>query len=349
MKQDEHAKWVKRKKKLCAKRKKSKKKKKQYYTKLYVIGNGFDLHHGILSSYLNFKDFLKENDPDVYCLVETYLGNDYEFWSDFEENLALLDEDKILDYASKYLVSCGAEDWSDANHHDYQYEIKKIIEPLIRGLKQNFIDWVFQMEIQQNKNQMLDLEGDSQFLSFNYTSTLEKLYKINNSNIKHIHGKVINSDSDLIVGHDYKKPNNKPDLNKIRRESGEEAYDEYLEELSGKDVRVSEGNDIINSYFTDTYKPTSDIIEENKAFFNKMKNIKEVIIIGHSLGKVDIPYFEKIFKSINNSNVKWTVTYHKEKEILEHQEALKKIGIKDKQINVVKMDYFYPSEGVLFA
>ena len=163
------------------------------------------------------------------------------------------------------------------------------------------------------------------------------------------HGKVINSDSDLILGHDYKKPTSRPDLNIIRSKFGEGAYNEYLEELSSDDVRVTEGNDIINSYFTSTYKPTSDIIKENKAFFNKMKNIKEVIIIGHSLGKVDLPYFEEIYKRINNSKVKRIVTYYKEEEILKHRQFLKNLGVKDKQINIVKMDYFYPTRGVLFA
>ena len=343
--QDRYQRWVKYKKRVRAKRRKSKKKKNQCYTKLYVIGNGFDLHHGIQSSYFNFKDFLEENDPDVINVVDTYLGNIEDFWWNFEKSLAYLDEDQILDHTSNYLVSYGADDWSDANHHDSQYEINRIIESLTRGLKQNFIDWVLQIEIKHKKNQLLDLEKNSLFLSFNYTSTLEKLYQINN--INHIHGKAI--DSDLILGHDYKKPDNKPDLEKIRRELGEEVYNEYLEELSEDDVRVTEGRDIINSYFTDTYKPTSDIIKENKAFFAKMKTIGEIIIIGHSLEDVDMPYFEEIFKSIHNSNSKWTVSYHDEKHIPKHRQALKNIGVKNEQINNVRMDYFYPTEGVLFG
>ena len=349
MKQDRHQQWVKHKKRLRAKRRKSKKKKKQSYMKLYVIGNGFDLHHVIQSSYFNFKDFLEENDPEVYNVVDKYLGNVENFWWNFEKNLAFLDEDQILDHALNYLVSYGADDWSDANHHDYQYEINEITEPLTSGLKQNFVDWILQIEIQYKKNQMLDLDKESLFFSFNYTSTLEKLYQIKNVNIKYIHGKAINSDSDLILGHDYKKTNNKPDLEKIRRELGEEVYNEYLEELGGEDVRVTEGYDIINSYFTDTYKPTSDIIKENKAFFMKMKNINEIIILGHSLEEVDIPYFEKIFKSVDNSKVKWIVSYHNEEDIPKHRQTLKNIGIKDKQINNVRMDYFYPTKGVLFG
>lgn len=349
MKQDRYRQWVKCKKRLRAKRRKSKKKKKQCYTKLYVIGNGFDLHHGIQSNYSDFKDFLEKNDPNVFNVVDTYLGNIENFWWDFEKKLACLDEDKILDHALNFLVSYGADSWSDANHHDYQYEISRIIDPLTTGLKQNFMDWILQIEIQHKKNQMLNLEKESLFLSFNYTSTLEKLYQMKNANIKHIHGKAINSDSDLILGHDYKKPNNKPDLEKKQRELGEEVYNEYLEELNGEDVRVIEGYDIINSYFTGTYKPTSDIIKENKAFFAKMRNVDEIIILGHSLGDVDIPYFEKRFKSVDNSRAKWTISYHNEKHIPRHRQVLKNIGIKDKQINNVRMDHFYPTKGILFG
>ena len=135
----------------------------------------------------------------------------------------------------------------------------------------------------------------------------------------------------------------------MRRELGEEVYNEYLEELSKEDVRVTEGYDIINSYFTDTYKPTNDIIKENKAFFAKMKGINNIIVLGHSLENVDIPYFEKIFKSIDNTRAKWTISYHSEKDIAKHRQALKNIGIKDEQINNVRMDYFYPTKGILFS
>ncbi len=40
---------------------------------LYIIGNGFDLHHGISSSYNGFKKFVKENEVELYELIGKYL------------------------------------------------------------------------------------------------------------------------------------------------------------------------------------------------------------------------------------------------------------------------------------
>lgn len=47
--------------------------------------------------------------------------------------------------------------------------------------------------------------------------------------------------------------------------------------------------DRVSIYFNTTLKRTSNIIYENTEFFNSLSNVDEVIIIGHSLNKVDMP------------------------------------------------------------
>lgn len=44
-------------------------------TTLYVIGNGFDLAHGVPSSYSKFRDWLGRR-SDLRETLETYIGND---------------------------------------------------------------------------------------------------------------------------------------------------------------------------------------------------------------------------------------------------------------------------------
>ena len=55
---------------------------------LYVIGNGFDIHHRIPSSYKNFRTWLEDNDPDMLSRMDEVLGlcTD-EWWNEFETNL----------------------------------------------------------------------------------------------------------------------------------------------------------------------------------------------------------------------------------------------------------------------
>jgi len=78
--------------------------------RLYIIGNGFDMHHGIKSSYWDFG--------------------------------------KLTDFLPSY----GADDWSDSGHHDYQYEVGRVVEALSRTLLSHFSDWIRQLAIPTSKD-----------------------------------------------------------------------------------------------------------------------------------------------------------------------------------------------------
>lgn len=41
---------------------------------LYIIGNGFDLHHEINSSYKDFQEWMYENNPDVIEKADEIYG-----------------------------------------------------------------------------------------------------------------------------------------------------------------------------------------------------------------------------------------------------------------------------------
>lgn len=74
--------------------------------KIYIIGNGFDLHHKLLSRYSHFYDYLK-NDRNSIEIIRTFdcfinLSNDK--WSNFEEDIALLNEKSFIDYYKDELL-----------------------------------------------------------------------------------------------------------------------------------------------------------------------------------------------------------------------------------------------------
>jgi hypothetical protein len=192
---------------------------------LYIIGNGFDIYHGVKSRPSHFKDYVEKNEKTLFEALEEYF-NTAELWSDFEETLANIDAEKIVDDASKFLVSYGAEDWSDAYHHDYQYEIQKSINVVTITLKEHFSNWILSLDIPNIVK--LKIPPSSIYLTFNYTDTLERNYKIPSSKIIYIHNKAFDEMSTLILGHSRKPiPDNSLNNNV---------------DYQDQDVRVAEGN-----------------------------------------------------------------------------------------------------------
>ena len=116
------------------------------------------------------------------------------------------------------------------------------------------------------------------------------MYCIDPDNIKHIHGYVKNKNEELVIGHCNQKAIS------YALEKKKEA------EVNFVDFAVSTF-DRVSKYFNTTLKRTSNIIYENTEFFNSLSNVDEVIIIGHSLNKVDMPYFEKVLKETNGNKI----------------------------------------------
>lgn len=287
--------------------------------KLYIIGNGFDLYHGIPSGYWNFREYVELVDNDLYEELNTYFNPD-DLWSDFESTLEHLDTDEIVDYAMNFLESYSHPDWSDSMHHDYQYELERKISIVTVSLKRHFTDWILSLEIKNHNNaNEFGLDENARFINFNYTRTLEVIYNISTKNIFHIHNKAIDKDSLLILGHSR----NPADIASFNDVQG----------IEDQDVRITEGNEILDNYFVETYKQSEQIIDENKGYFDSLNEIEEIVIIGHSLSEVDKKYFEHIATKINADNVTWKVSYHSKDKIEENTKLLVDCGINESLIS----------------
>lgn len=99
--------------------------------KLVIIGNGFDLFHGLPTKYSRFKDYLEKNYNSFFATLSKYFPNDL-LWSSFEEALAELDYSEIEDENSCYLIGYGDENWRDSANHDYQYMIEESLSFAIK-------------------------------------------------------------------------------------------------------------------------------------------------------------------------------------------------------------------------
>lgn len=336
--------------------------------RLYVIGNGFDLFHGIESKYSDFQNYVSAEDDNLYESLEKYFSSD-ELWSDFEGTLAYLDVDTIKDEAEESLVSYSDDDWSDSYHHEYQYIIQRVIDAVTIDLKKAFTKWILELKIPDTiGDKKLELQTNARYLTFNYTPTLECLYKIPSSNILHIHNKAVDINSTLILGHSRKL---KEEREAEEREAEERELDE-ADNINGNvtihqnksesesdsgdddnnyddneyyqdddiDVRVVEGDAILDAYFENTYKNTQMVILEHIDFFFGLKNIEEIYVLGHSLSYVDLRYFQEIVKNININTVQWKVSYYGDRQKEEHQKVLTALGIPQNLILLENMNNF---------
>lgn len=101
------------------------------------------------------------------------------------------------------------------------------------------------------------------------------------------------------------------------------------------DVRVWEANEIIDNYFNSTYKKTQEIIRKNNHFFKSLKSVKNVLVLGHSMSKVDFPYFKKIIDCIDKEKTRWKISVRNPEDLESRKDSVKDLGI---NLNLVEFD-----------
>jgi len=262
--------------------------------KLYIIGNGFDLQHGIPSEYRDFKKFVREHDFGLLKAIENYLPTVRKDWKDLESALAEIDVGSIIDDLEHFMTPYGDDDWGDSGHHDFQYEVGRVIECLSIELRQRFGQWIRQVPIPTPATalrRLQTIDPTDRFLTFNYTLTLQKLYGVPDTHVLHIHGRANLPDDDLVLGHAW---------NPQERQSLNDRPD--IEEI---DTRLMEAHGILDKYFSATFKPSARLIQENRPFFERLTNLEEVCVHGHSLSKVDELYFHALLAIPDISSARW--------------------------------------------
>ncbi|WP_222411876.1 AbiH family protein, partial [Yersinia aldovae] len=146
------------------------------------------------------------------------------------------------------------------------------------------------------------------------TNTLQQIYSIPDSQIKHIHGNCF-YDDDLRLGHDFKAG---VSLN--------------LSAGPDQDTRIAEAYDSIDDFFGTTFKPVNEIINEESNYFLSLKDVDEVYVLGHSLASVDGIYFNKIKESIK-PHAQWKVALYRDSKRVEQKSGhLEDYGINSSNI-----------------
>ncbi len=267
---------------------------------LYIIGNGFDLHHGINSSYRDFREWLSENNCDLINRIDEIYGNcDNDWWSDFENQLASLD---AIRYGGEIAFENQPDLMSehcDRTWNDAEIEVEHQLENLYSELREYFHDWIVQLNPPSNLRK-INLEiHEAFFINFNYTKTLEDLYGINSSRVLHIHG-CVDYNEYFIFGHGKSYD----ELQRINSNSIK--IPEPPENLSSEDLaQFYEDNAGYSQEFHEELatnaairgvasqrKPVADLIKKYETYFESIIDVNNIHVYGLSLSEVDLPYLK---------------------------------------------------------
>lgn len=247
---------------------------------LFIIGNGFDLHHGLHTSTLDFCEILssKEIHGDVDDAYEVF--NNYGIdWCEYEKSLSQLDLDEIEDqslsmpnYMSDHEYDRADTIWYMNKHlRSLRLAIKECLDEMVESANE---------ELYETKIRIKNVfkKGDS-IISFNYTSTLEELYETKDIPILHIHGYFDHNES-LLFG--YKEG-----------EHAKEYRKQYLDPLDDNhDYYVDTQRESIVGFYESLRKELQ--LKKIEDFLKDIEEIDQVCVMGHSMSDVDSEYMELI-------------------------------------------------------
>lgn len=313
---------------------------------LYIIGNGFDLHHHIPSNYSDFKEWLKENDIDTLCKIEEILETDEpKWWNEFETNLGkpfavkLYTESIAFQNQPNYL----SDDYRDRDLYVAESEVEYELGGLINDLKSDFQEWASQLPTGDG-GLVVELEiSNSMFLTFNYSLTLEKLYCIPTDRVIHIHGDARDKGS-IVVGHGRDFGSYRNDLEDVFPEPQDdlptEEYEQWFEKAADRyldDYSTSRAKDAATSAVMNIRKNVSDIIAKNREFFQSLNDIRIIHIYGFSFAEVDIPYLIEVFKSVDMKGIILEISYFSDNDKKKAETFCAQLNLTDKQVSLIKL------------
>lgn len=270
--------------------------------KLFIIGNGFDIAHNLPTKFdPDFKNIAQKYEQGIFWNL--YQSRENNIWSDFENLLGCPDFNTLEEIFYGYEPDYLSDRESDRNSIIDQVELNGKLQDALYKFADNAELFLSNIHKITFIEQILDPSG--YYISFNYTHTLEKIYKIPYEHILHIHGEV--GEHNLKLG--YPKGNFTPEKYIYDpRKKGRGPYikidiEDYTEGINDYYIRTAYTKliDKCKSYYKEIR------IDFLKAFLNQNQYIfEEIIVYGHSCA-IDFDYFSFINKKYSNAYWKFYV------------------------------------------
>lgn len=273
---------------------------------LFIIGNGFDLWHELTTSYREFYSLY----ADYLDAQENYFPTPRygeELWSDFESALGEFDESALIE--ENDLMDFSGDDFPTQQLYGLEDAVLNFGEEFVNTITSHFTEWVKSTDLTHAEIQMAFPSG-AQFISFNYTSTLQTVYQVPESNILHIHGAVAHN-TRLVFGHSQAVMDSDPSV------------DTYYSDA------INNGRQVLK-YLK---KPVDDVTAKTlEPWLDNNDGFSKIIIIGHSLNEIDMPYFKTILNAFPNAY--WKCYSYSAHEASAHETRLLDIGVSQSLLKV---------------
>jgi hypothetical protein len=289
---------------------------------LYLIGNGFDLHNDLKTSYADFHSYLIENNKELEKQIYQYFDlseNQNFLWMDFENNLSTFDTESFFETYDHIDVMSDSFKISEA--YGLSDEIEQETTGLIDSITDAFTEWVQSIEIPEKKIPNIFTAGAA-YITFNYTDTLEKLYGVQRQDILYIHGSATQY-TELIFGHGENS------------ESGDQ--DELDQDGNSNRTMLTDARNAAQYPLHALFKDTDAVLKRHTDFFNGLSDVEVIYVLGHSLGKADWPYFKRLAEIYPNAT--WIVSYYNEMEVGRLKAtSLQITGVAENNLKMIKID-----------
>lgn len=245
---------------------------------IFVVGNGFDLAHGLKTSYIDFINSIIPNKTIGNVLLHLLIQNKYNQWSDIEYTYFTL----LNNYDNEQALR------SKLNWH-HVYRNSKLLDIDFEQIKDLLVNY---LEKEQNRFKPIDSysklfarlnDEETLILDFNYTNTIYKYLNGTGSRIEHIkiHGELSNLDNPIIFGY------------------------------AANDVEAKILSDKNDEYLMKNIKKLRYLLADNEMKLKKLlsgsKHDIDVHILGHSCGLSDRLILHELF---THNKVKAITQFH---------------------------------------
>jgi hypothetical protein len=284
---------------------------------LHIIGNGFDLHHELLTKYENYYSYLGFLYPKEDIAISDI---DFSLKYNFEK---LLQDNRERDYqktwadAELVLGECLRSETIRERRGNEIDKLEKIFD------ESNMRKWILEVNkaivAKKKSDYFSKLFGeDDLFLCFNYTDTLKTLYGTDDKNICYIHGKASDPASKIYFGHSYDIQMEKNHLKANQVYYGHSHFE----------------NTRLDALIEKNHKPIKKIIPAHKSFFESLKEVLHINILGHNI-EISIMKEDIIsYKDNEKTYCRDTMDNYYYSSIAKHATSLKTVDY-----------YHYPSGG----